>query len=306
MPFNLPERLGQMELRQLEHFVAVAEERSFTRAAQRMNIVQSGLSMSIRALEQEVGTKLFDRNTRGVVLTPSGEAMLPEARRAIAAVESARVAVDATQGLLRGNLTVGLPQASPDGARFARLLGEFHAKHPGVTIRVSQGNAGTLFDAVHAGRVDLVVVGRPLVLSDAITTIPLVRADFVLACHATHPLAAAPCVSLSALAHEPFIDFQQGWVSRQYTDNAFALAGQKRTIVCEVDDALLVLQMVEQGLGVAIVPRVAQQIVPDIAYVPLDPPMPEWQLVVGFAGEQPSNVAARVFLGMVTREWSNG
>ena len=91
-----------MELRQLEHFVAVAEERSFTRAARRSNIVQSGLSMSMRALEEEVGTKLFKRSVRGVVLTPAGEAMLPEARRAIAAVTSARVAVDATQGLLRG------------------------------------------------------------------------------------------------------------------------------------------------------------------------------------------------------------
>ena len=292
-----------MELRQLEHFVAVAEERSFTRAAHRMNIVQSGLSMSIRALEQEVGTKLFDRNTRGVVLTPAGEAMLPEARRAIAAVESAREAVDATQGLLRGNLTVGITQASPDGGRFARLLGQFHEEHPRVTLRVSQGNASGLFDAVHAGRVDLVVVGRPLVLPDTITTIPLVRADFVLACRRKHPLATVPRVELTALASERFIDFQQGWVSRQYTDNAFATARISRNIVCEVDDALLVLQMVEQGLGVAIVPNVPQQMVPNIAYVPLDPPMPEWQLVAGFAGEQPSNVAARVFLGMVTREW---
>src|SRR5215510_4981374 len=93
-----------MELRQLEHFVAVAEERSFTKAAHRTNIVQSGLSMSIRALEIEVGTKLFDRSARGVLLTPAGEAMLPAARRAIAAVDSARVSVGAAQGLLRGTL----------------------------------------------------------------------------------------------------------------------------------------------------------------------------------------------------------
>jgi len=69
-----------MELRQLEHFVAVAEERNFTRAAERVVIVQSGLSSSIRALEAELGAELFDRNTRRVSLTPAGQALLPEAR----------------------------------------------------------------------------------------------------------------------------------------------------------------------------------------------------------------------------------
>ena len=76
-----------MELRQLEHFVALAEEGSFTRAAKRMHIAQSGLSMSIRALEQELGTRLFERRTRRIALTPPAQAMLPEARRAIASVE---------------------------------------------------------------------------------------------------------------------------------------------------------------------------------------------------------------------------
>ena len=292
-----------MELRQLEHFVAVAEERSFTRAARRMNIVQSGLSMSIRALEQEVGTRLFDRNTRGVVLTPAGEAMLPEARRAIAAVASARVAIDATQGTLRGTLVVGLTQSPPDGGRMARLFGQFHEEHPRVSIRIAHGNASTLFDALRAGKLDLVVAGRPLVLPEAVTTIPLVRADFVLACRPRHRLAAVRTVALTELAEEQFIDFQQGWVSRQYTDHAFGTAGIKRIIACEVDDGILGLQMVEQGLGVAIVPNLAHQIFPNIAYVPIEPAMPEWQLVAAYAGEEPTNVAARVFLGMITREW---
>lgn len=291
-----------MELRQLEHFVAVAEERSFTRAAKRVNIVQSGLSMSIRALEEELGTKLFDRSARGVVLTPAGEAMLPEARRAISAVDSARLAVDATQGLLRGSLAVGVAQASDPG-RIARLLGRFHGDYPGVTVGVIQGSAMNLLDGVAAGEIDLALCGKPLNVKAPITLITLVRAPFVLACGPKHPLAVKDRVTLEELADEQFIDMNAGWASRQLTDRAFGQAGIKRDIVCELDDVLLLMQMVEEGLGVAIIPGLSTRISSGLKSVRIQPPLPEWHFVAAFLGPQPANVAARVFLGMVTREW---
>ncbi len=99
-----------MELRHLEHFIAVAEQKHFTRAAEAMSISQSGLSASIRALERELHASLFVRNTRSVELTEAGRALLCEGRRALAAAEAAKDAVAAVQGLLRGHLTVGLEQ----------------------------------------------------------------------------------------------------------------------------------------------------------------------------------------------------
>ncbi len=291
-----------MELRQLEHFVAVAELRSFTRAARRMNIVQSGLSMSIRSLEEELGTKLFERSARGVVLTPAGEAMLPEARRAISAVDQARIAVDATQGLVRGNLAIGVAQASDPG-RLARLLGRFHDDYPGVTVKVVQGSAATLIDGVLAGEIDLALCGKPLNAPDTLTTITLIRAPFVLACGPKHPVASRERVTLKDLARERFIDMNQGWASRQLTDRAFGQAGLKRDIVCELDDVVLLLQMVEEGLGVAIIPGLSTRITSGLKSVPIHPALPEWQFVAAFAGPQPTNTAARVFLGMATREW---
>jgi DNA-binding transcriptional LysR family regulator len=293
-----------MELRQLEHFVAVAEERSFTRAARRTNIVQSGLSMSIRALEEEVGTKLFKRSVRGVVLTPAGEAMLPEARRAIAAVTSARVAVDATQGLLRGSLTIGVAQASDPG-RFARLLGRFHDDYPGVTVRVTQGSAGELLKSVAEGGIDLCICGLPVSYPDGLTTQTLARAPFVLACSPEHKLAHRDRVTLKEVAGEPFIEMNTGWASRQRSDVAFRESGLKRNVICELADVVLMLQMVEEGLGVAIIPWVATRVTAGLKHVPLDPPLPEWQFVAAHLGEQPANVAARVFLGMAAREWQN-
>ena len=290
-----------MELRQLEHFVAVAEERSFTRAAHRANIVQSGLSMSIRALEEEVGTKLFDRGARGIVLTPAGEAMLPDARRAIAAVDSARVSVGASQGLLRGTLRVGIAQAS-DPHRVASLLGRFHDEHPGVVLRVIQGNGTTLLSAVSDGTLDIAVCGRPIVLPDDVTTLTLARGRFVMACATSHPLASRSTVKLSELASERFIEMNRGWVSRQHIDYSFGLAGIRRNIVCELDDVVLLLQMVEEGLGIAIVAGTAGKPM-GIRYVPIDPGMGDWQFIAGFLGETPPTPPARVFLGMVMREW---
>ena len=290
-----------MELRQLEHFVAVAEERSFTKAAQRTNIVQSGLSMSIRALEIEVGTKLFDRSARGVVLTPAGEAMLPAARRAIAAVDSARVSVGGAEGLLRGTLRLGVAQAS-DPHRVASLLGKFHDQYPGVAVRVLQGNGTTLLDAISDGNLDMAICGRPIVLPEAVTSVPLARGQFVMACATKHPFATHASVKLSDLVNERFIEMNRGWVSRQHTDYSFGLAGIRRNIVCELDDVVLLLQMVEEGLGIAIVAGTAGRPM-GIKYVPINPGMGEWQFIAAFMGEKPPNVPARVFLDMVTKEW---
>src|SRR3954470_19563044 len=98
---------GVMELRQLEYFVAVAEEANFTRAAERVHISQSGVSAQIRVLEQDLGATLFDRAGRAATLTPAGDAALAHARTVLAAVDALREAVDGVTGLIRGRLVVG-------------------------------------------------------------------------------------------------------------------------------------------------------------------------------------------------------
>lgn len=140
-----------MELRHLEHFVAVAEEHHFTRAAERLMISQSGLSASVRALEQELGAPLFVRSTRSVELTAAGEALLAEASRALSSVRAAREAVDAVQGLMRGVLTIGTEQCVA-GVDLPALLARFRSRHPGVEIRLRQaGSAALVQDITTSG-----------------------------------------------------------------------------------------------------------------------------------------------------------
>ena len=123
-----------------------------------------------------------------------------------------------------------------------------------------------------------------------------------MACATSHPLASRSTVKLSELASERFIEMNRGWVSRQHIDYSFGLAGIRRNIVCELDDVVLLLQMVEEGLGIAIVAGTAGKPM-GIRYVPIDPGMGDWQFIAGFLGETPPTPPARVFLGMVMREW---
>ncbi len=119
-----------MELRHLEVFVAVAEELSFTRASNRLHLVQSGVSSAIKALERDLGAKLFDRDRHRVVLTDAGQVLLPEARATLAAAQAARDAVSEAQGGLRGTVTVGT-MLSTGPLDLPGLLGRFHRAHPG-------------------------------------------------------------------------------------------------------------------------------------------------------------------------------
>src|ERR1051325_6551299 len=179
-----------MELRQLERFLIVAEELSFTRAANRLHIVQSALTTSIKDLERELGATLLLRNTKRVEgLTEAGKAMLGEARRTLAAVQSVREAVSAVEGLLRGTLTLGVINRYVSKVDIPLLLGRFRAKHSGVEIRLMQGGSSELMDGVHMGRLDLAVLGLVDPPPPDIVTTSLTSELLLIALPAGHPFA---------------------------------------------------------------------------------------------------------------------
>ena len=132
-----------MELHQLEYFVAVAEEASFTRAADRVHVAQPGVSAQVRRLESELGHRLLDRSARSVRLTEVGTAVLPFARAALDAVAGARLAVDELAGLVRGQVRVGMVSGCALPI-LAELLAAFHDTYPGVTITLAEDNSDRL------------------------------------------------------------------------------------------------------------------------------------------------------------------
>ena len=142
-----------MELRHLRYFVAIAEEQSFTRAAERLWIAQPGLSTQIRKLESELGVRLFDRHTRGVDLTQAGLVLLERARAALAAMEEVSATGRDVRGGVTGRVRVGVAAEAHCG-RGAELLRRFAEERPGVELTVLEGYGGTLWRDLRAGRID--------------------------------------------------------------------------------------------------------------------------------------------------------
>ncbi|MCW2919832.1 MAG: LysR family transcriptional regulator [Actinomycetia bacterium] len=287
-----------MDLRQLEYFVTVADERHFTRAAERLFISQSGLSASIRALEKDLGATLFTRNTRRVELTEAGRALLDESRRTLASVEAARDAVAAVQGLRRGTLSVGTEQCL-GAVDVPAELARFHAAHPGVELLVQQAGSAHLIEEVRLARLDLAFVAQPTQPDDGVTFIRLVSEPMVLICPPQHPLAERDVIDWLTLADAVFVDFHPDWGSRRVTDRGFAAAGLMRQVASEVNDVHTLLDLVDRGLGVAIVPGpIARKKTGKLATVALGPDAPTWDVAIAVPAGSMS-LAATTFLAPI-------
>jgi DNA-binding transcriptional LysR family regulator len=287
-----------MELRQLEYFVAVAEECHFTRAAGRLLVAQSGLSASIRLLERELGAALFLRSTRSVQLTAAGQALLVEARRALSATDAARDAVAAVQGLVRGTLSVGSLQCL-HVVHLPAVLARFATAYPGLEIHLRQGGSNELTEQVRTGRLDVAFVSRPSRCPDSLTVELLGAEPLVLACGPDHPFAARTDVDPVELREERFIDFQPDWGTRDLADQVLAAAGVDRRVALEVTDVHSLLDLVSFGLGVALVPQSFAAKTDRARFVPLTGTVPPWETVTVAA--DPTSPAAAALLREVHR-----
>lgn len=236
----------------MRYVVAVAEERSFTRAAERCHVVQSALSHQIKALERELGVTLFARTSRRVDLTTAGAAFLEAARTSLEAAERAASEAAAATGRIRGTLTVGLiPTVTALDVPAA--LGRFHRAHPEVGIHLRGGGSDEFVAAISEGSMDLAVLG----LAEAapprgVSTRVLARERLAAVVPAGHPLAARRRLRLADLADEDFVDFPQGTPGRAQSDLAFRAAGISRRVPFEVMTLALLCDLVVEGLALAL------------------------------------------------------
>ena len=246
-----------MELHQLEYFVAVAEEASFTRAASRVHVAQPGVSAQVRRLESELGQQLLDRSGRSVRLTEVGSAVLPFARAALDAVTNARLAVDDLAGLVRGQVTVGMVSGCALPV-LAELLAGFHDRHPGVAIALVEDNSDRLVERLRDGRLDLALIGWAEQTPADIDSVVLVDEELVAAVAPDHPLAdagaGAGTITIRQLRDLPLVSLPRGTGVRAALDAACAAAGFTPRIVFEASALPMVVELAGRGLGLAVVP----------------------------------------------------
>jgi len=288
-----------MDTRQLEYFVAVAEELNFTRAAARVFAAQSTVSAGVAALERELGVRLFERDAHGVALTGAGEAALAEARAGLQSIERLRD-LAAGDGPLRGVVRVGI-FTNLTSIDLPGIMGEFRRRHPGVDLRLGPSPSGStgLADDVRQGRLDVAFYGLPDPVPGAIA-LPLADVPFVAVLPEGHPLAGRAAVPLAELAAERWVDAREGFGNRVVLDRALAAEGLAREVATEVSDLGEIPRFVAAGLGVGALPELTVNRVEGVVLRPLTPGV-EWRLSV-LAHPRPG-AAARALLELIAERF---
>ncbi len=279
-----------MELHQLAYVVAVAEEGSFTRAAEREHVAQPGVSAQVRKLEAELGQSLFERGAAPVRPTAAGEAILPFARAALAAAAGVRTAVDELAGLLRGQISIGvIPWV---GQWFLTALADFHRRHPDVELSLVEAASLELLGGVRSGRLDLALAGLAATTPAGLESVVVTEQELVAAVPDGHPLARCGAVGIERLAEHPLIALPPHAGGRTALEEGFARAGQSLRVALEAGDPRVLMQLAAEGLGVAIVPASAPS---ELRVVRITPPMRSRLELVWRADATPSP-AADVFI----------
>ncbi|HET8568387.1 MAG TPA: LysR substrate-binding domain-containing protein [Candidatus Limnocylindria bacterium] len=282
-----------MELHQLRYFVAVAEQRHFTRAAREIGVAQPSVSKQIGKLESEIGAPLFSRTRSGVVLTQAGEVLLPWARRILEGVDGARVEVRELTALARGRLAVG---ATPSltTVLLPPVLARFHDEHPGVELQVREAGSRDLLEGLASGACEVALVIMPVPAS--ISARPLLREELVVAVARGHPLAKRREVSLADLRGVPLVMFRDGYDLRASTLAACARAGFEPTIAVEGGEMDGVLRMTAAGLGAAVVPSIVVERGGPLVAVRLVRPGLQRTIGVAYRKDWPLSRAAEAFI----------
>lgn len=241
-----------MTLRQLEVFLAVARERSFSLAAKRIHLSQPTLSEHVAELEKELGARLFIRTGRGIGLSEPGRIFEGYASRAVTTIADARRAMQELDGLQRGSLVVGA-STTPGTYLLPRVIARFRAQYPGIAFRLELGNSREIEERIQTNELDLGVVGgHELVRGERCVAAGVVD-ELVLVVAPAHRWAAGRGIAPEKLAEEPLLVREEGSATRRVTERALQQAGVTVRIGMELAHTEAVKQAVMAGLGVAFV-----------------------------------------------------
>jgi DNA-binding transcriptional LysR family regulator len=293
-----------MELRHLRYFVAVAEERSFRRAAERLGIQQPPLSLQIRALEREMGTSLFRRHARGVEPTDAGKLLLEEARGILEQVEHAKSGVARRARGESGQLNVGSSGATDFHPLIAAIIREYGSQFPDVDLVPEAGNTALMLAQLRAGALDLAFVRPPIVERDGLVVARLVDEDSVMALPRGHPLTGRAAAPLVALARETLILHARA-INPGGHDLIVAAcrhAGFEPTLGQSAPQIVSIVPMVAAGLGVSIVPQSMSRIAIDgVFFLPIEGGGPRAEIWLAYCRDARSP-AVQKFISLARHE----
>lgn len=235
---------ANMDLRQLDYFVHVAELGSFTRASAFLGIAQPALSRQVRALEVELRQPLFERNGRGVTLTEGGKRLLAHGRGILQQVQRARQEMDEARGVASGHLAVGLPP-SVSRVLAAPLVAAFRARFPRATVTVVEGLSAYALEWLQIGRIDCAVVYN-VTPGPAIDLVPVLDEElYLVSARAPGGPRVGPPVALAELAGHELVVPGRPHSIRMLLDAALVAAGHKARVGVEIESVPAILDLVQ-------------------------------------------------------------
>ena len=242
-----------MELWQLEVFTAVAEEKSFSRAGQRIGRTQPAISSAIKLLEGELGEPLFDRMGKSIRLTVAGELLFEYAARLLRLREEAVLAIGELRGLSRGTLRLGANETTclyllPE------VLSAFTKAYPKVQVDIHRAITRSITERVIEGNLDFGIVTLP-VKNSRLETLTIHRDEMALIVGPAHGLASRRSVRMNELEAEPFILHKVGTTTRERLVKHFNEGGVKMRVTMELASIETIKRFVSVGMGISIVPR---------------------------------------------------
>jgi LysR family transcriptional regulator, transcription activator of glutamate synthase operon len=296
-----------MELRQLRYLVAVAEELSFTRAAEREHVAQPALSQQIKRLEEEVGLALVERTTRSVAMTSAGEVLVARARRMLGELEAANAELEALSGVYTGHVYLGVLHTMGP-VDVSLVLALFRERHPGVEFTVREQSSEELAEMLRDDELDLAFLSvTESVERKGLGLHQLVSEELVLIVSASHHLAGRRRVQMAELAGEEFISYREGARLRELLESAGRSAGFAPRVTLESNESGRIRRLVARGLGVAILPRSdAERPGADVAVAALVEPSLRRDITLAWREGRRLAPAAAAFLELSRETFSSG
>ena len=239
-----------MDIRQLEMFLAVAEEGGFTRAGERLHVSQSAISRQIGLLEKELGGPLFNRHGRRVSLTHSGEILVRTAYNLFREMQQVVEQLSDVHELRRGRLRLA-GGMSVCMYVLPRLLRNYRKLYPDVDVRVSSGSSEMILRKLRGHEIDLALLTLPVIAKD-LEVIPVLKEEMVVVTAPRHPLARKRVVDAREIGRFPLILYEAGSRTRETIENYLREENVPADIAMETENAEIIKAMVASGIGITV------------------------------------------------------
>lgn len=242
-----------MDLRDIQLFMAVADQQSFTRAAEQTYLTQPSLSKIVKRMEEELQVELFDRSTRHLWLTDAGKIVYQQGQKSLESLSELKILLDELRNVKAGKIKIGIPPLVGT-LIFPDIALKFHAKYPKVWLQLIEFGAKRIVNLVEESKVDLGISVLP-VDEDKLNVYPFISDEFVVFIYDDHPLAKKKELAISELKHENFIIFSNDFTLHDSVINACRDNGFEPNVSYETSQWDLITELVAAKMGIALLPK---------------------------------------------------